>query len=215
MSSGLTAGQPVATGSLVRALAPALAVVLGFVLTPVAASAVTVDQIVALSKSGVSEAVILALIDRDCTILTLPPEQIIALKRDGVSDVVVTAMLKSGRAESEAAAIAESEWNAASILAGLSTTPDVVVVGHGPDRPNVGNAYPGQLVPYFEAASAVPFAAAVPVLSAPNGRHRHQPQVDQPNMPRTPAAVPPDVSARGIFFNDRGGPARGIFFSGK
>ena len=45
-----------------------------FALAPVSASAVTVDQIVAMSKAGVSEAVILALLDRDGTVLTIDPE---------------------------------------------------------------------------------------------------------------------------------------------
>ena len=100
------------------------------------ASAVTVDQIVALSKSGVSEAVILALLDRDQTILTIDPEQIVALKREGLSDTLITAMLKSGRDEAEQAARDVSAWTAATILSSLNNTPDVVVVGHGPDRPN-------------------------------------------------------------------------------
>ena len=59
----------------------------------------TVDEIVALSKAGVSESVILALIDRDKTIFSLPAERIVALQKDGVSDAIVIAMLRSGREE--------------------------------------------------------------------------------------------------------------------
>ena len=99
-------------------------------------SAVTVDQVVALSKAGVSEAVILALIDRDRSVLTIDPEQIVTLKREGLSDTLITAMLQSGRDEAEQAARDVSSWNAAAMLSSLNSSPEVVVVGHGPDRPN-------------------------------------------------------------------------------
>src|ERR1700742_1851371 len=62
-----------------RVLPPAAALL---VLVPKAASAVTVDQIIALSKAGVSEAVILALLDRDGNVLSIEPEQLVALKRE-------------------------------------------------------------------------------------------------------------------------------------
>ena len=103
---------------------------------PAAASAVTVDQIVALSKAGVSEAVILTVIDRDRTILSIEPDQVVALKREGLSDTVITAMLKSGRDEGDQAARAVSSDQAAAILPTLSPYPEVAIVGHGPDRPN-------------------------------------------------------------------------------
>jgi hypothetical protein len=101
------------------------------------AAAVTVDQIVALTKAGVSEPVILALIDRDKTVFTIEPEQLVRLQRDGVSQNVILAMLKSGRAEGDAQAHAESAEKAAIILSSLGTVPEVVVLGHGPDYPNV------------------------------------------------------------------------------
>jgi hypothetical protein len=111
---------------------------------PASASAVTVDQIVALSKAGVSEAVILALLDRDRTILPIEPEQLVALKREGVSDKILVAMLRSGRDEGDAAARTDASMNAANILSSLTMSaqpnPQVVVVGHGPDRPNTGAA---------------------------------------------------------------------------
>src|SRR5256885_572528 len=57
----------------VRALLLAAALL---VLVPKAVSAVTVDQIIALSRAGVSEAVILALLDRDGNVLSIEPEQL-------------------------------------------------------------------------------------------------------------------------------------------
>jgi len=122
-------------------------------LAPTVASAVTVDQIVALSKAGVSEAIILALIDRDKTLLTIEPDQIVALQRDGVSERVILAMLKSGRAEGEEAARNDAASSAATIMSRLSPAPDLVVVGHGPDTPNTNygggfySSYPAADVP--------------------------------------------------------------------
>src|SRR5262245_8488158 len=100
-----SAGEVVAIQGCIRMRLLATATLL-FVLAlvPAAASAVTLDQIVALSKSGVSEPIILALIDRDRTVFTIEPEQLVALRRDGVSETVILAMLKSGRDEGEAAA---------------------------------------------------------------------------------------------------------------
>ena len=47
----------------------------------------------------------------------IDPEQIVTLKQEGVSDSVLIAMLKSGRAESEAALRAESAANNAATQA--------------------------------------------------------------------------------------------------
>ncbi len=48
-------------------------------LPPATASAVTVQEIVSLTKAGVSEQVILAVIERDKNIFTISPEQLITL----------------------------------------------------------------------------------------------------------------------------------------
>jgi hypothetical protein len=127
------------------------------VLAPTAAIAVTLDQVVALARAGVTDAVILALIDRDRTIFAIEPEQIVKLQRDGLSEAVILAMLKSGREEGEQAARADAAYNTASIAAALAPAPELLIVGHGPDRPNTGHydtfnwsspAYGGIPVPY-------------------------------------------------------------------
>jgi len=110
------------------------ALVLLLALVPAAASAITTDQIVAMQKAGVSEAVILALIERDGTVFSLQPEQIVALQREGVSEAIILAMVKTGR-DSDQAARAESADASASIAASI-TGPQVLIVGHGPERPN-------------------------------------------------------------------------------
>lgn len=99
------------------------------------AVAVTTEQIVALKRSGVSDAVILALIERDNTVFTLAPEQIVALQRQGLSEALIIAMLRTGQIANEAVR-AESENAQATIAAALPPGPDILIVGHGPTRPN-------------------------------------------------------------------------------
>ena len=117
----------------------------GLLLAPATASAVTIDQIVSLSKAGVSEAVILALLDRDGSILAIEPDQIVALKREGLSDSLIMAMLRNGRPEGDEAARAVSDANAAAILSSLALsaapTPNLVIVGHGPERPDTYSSF--------------------------------------------------------------------------
>ena len=106
---------------------------------PAPAFAVTVDQIVALAHAGVTDAVILALIDRDRTIFPIEPEQLVSLQREGLSEPVILAMLKSGREEGDQAARADAASNAATIVAALAQGPDMVIVGHGPEVPNTAH----------------------------------------------------------------------------
>jgi hypothetical protein len=143
------------------------------------ASAVTVDQIVALSKAGISEPVILALIDRDRTIFTIDPEQLVTLKQDGLSDAILMAMLKSGRAEGEAAFREQSAANTAAILSTLTTAPELVIVGHGPEYPNghryepYSDGFGVTTYPIVPAPYVSPYAPpALLVQSAPCVPHR-------------------------------------------
>src|SRR5215207_8645010 len=55
------------------------------------ASALTVQEVVALSKAGVSDEVLLSLIDRDKTIFAIDNDQLIALTRDRISERLVLA----------------------------------------------------------------------------------------------------------------------------
>jgi hypothetical protein len=104
-----------------------------------AASAVTLDQVLSLRKAGVTDAVILALIERDHTVFTIQPEQIVELQRQGLSEAIIIAMLKSGQAGEEAIR-AESAFTQAMIAAAIAPAPELVIVGHGPERPNTYHA---------------------------------------------------------------------------
>ena len=132
---------------------------------PGTAFAVTLDQIVALKKAGVTDAVVLALIDRDRTVFTLQPEQIVALQRDGLSEEVILAMLRSGRAGDDAAR-ADAANASAMVAAAIAPGPEVLIVGHGPERPNTyhydgffTNANNPYLFPLYSGNLFTPYTA--------------------------------------------------------
>jgi hypothetical protein len=168
MKSACSRGQGVASGyhmsAILRKLLLAGIVVAG-VLAPSAASAVTLDEILGMARAGVTDAIILALIDRDKTVFAIEPERIVSLQRDGLSEAVILALLKSGREEGDQAARADAAANAGWIMASMPTEPLVVVVGHGPDRPNVAHpdgfySSPPAYFPAFGADYAPSFSAS-------------------------------------------------------
>lgn len=151
------------------------------------AAAVTTEQVVALKKAGITDAVILALIERDQTVFSIAPEQIVALQREGLSEALIIAMLKSGQTADEAAR-AESAYANAVVAAAIAPGPEILIVGHGPERPNTyhydgffASANNPYLFPLFRGATFPSFASpyegsvpgAVPVI-APRLRPRIQ-----------------------------------------
>jgi len=135
-------GERVAAACIMRAISRKTllaAALIAATLLPSTASAVTIDEILGLARAGVTDAIILALIDRDKTVFAIEPEQIVKLQKDGLSEAVILAMLKSGREEGDQAARADAASNSAWIMASLPTEPLLVVTGHGPDRPNVAH----------------------------------------------------------------------------
>jgi hypothetical protein len=191
---------------LLSALAFSLSLV---IVTPCAVSAATVDQIVALTKAGVSEPIILALIERDKTVFTIEPEQLVKLKQDGVSEAVILAMLKSGRAEGDEQARADAEQRAAMILSSLSAVPEVVLLGHGPDTPNVRGHFYSSYAPadIFAVPYGVPYAVPFSSDYAPRRRARrhvepvHTPTHASPALCMAHVAtgpVPPMIGSKGF-----------------
>jgi hypothetical protein len=61
------------------------------------AYAVSVRDIIELTKAGLSDDVLIAVIDADRTIFTLDKEQILTMKEAGVSEAVLLKMLRSRR----------------------------------------------------------------------------------------------------------------------
>jgi hypothetical protein len=78
-----------------RRVAPFVIVVL--VLLAGRADAVTIKEIIELTRAGLSDEVILALIEVDPRVYTIDPATLKELKAAGVSERVIVAMVRSGR----------------------------------------------------------------------------------------------------------------------
>jgi hypothetical protein len=118
-------------------------------LAPASAQTVTVRDIVELSKAGLGEEVLLALIDVHRPVFPVDPETIKGLKDAGVRPNVIIAMIKSGRQAPPA-----PEPVAAEPEPPLAPQPQIVVIEHERlyDEPRVR-----------EVAVPVPVYVAVPV----------------------------------------------------
>ena len=162
-------------------------------LIPGAASAITVDQVVALAKSGVTDTVILALIDRDRTVFAIEPEQVAALQRAGLSETVILAMLKSGRDEGEQAARADSASNSAWIASTLSTEPQSISVGHGPDRPNTPH-----IDGFYSGPPAGVFYGTLPWDGRSFRGRADRRRAQAPAAVQAPFAAPPMIGAPAV-----------------
>jgi hypothetical protein len=68
-----------------------------FALSAGSAEAVTIRDVIELSKAGLSDQVLLALIEVDHSIFSIDAAALQQLKKGGVSDAVIVAMIRSGR----------------------------------------------------------------------------------------------------------------------
>ena len=141
---------------------------LAFSLLSAPVSALSAQDVVQLWKAGVSEDVLVALIERDKPIFPMDPDQLITLKREGVSEKVVLAMVRSGQEES----VTSSSPVLPSPPPPSLAEPSLVVVGHGPDRPNTFHQFDrfGEAPPY--AFYTVPFVSLAPALPCAVGVNR-------------------------------------------
>jgi hypothetical protein len=147
------------------------------------------------------------LIDRDKTLFTIDPEQLVRLQREGVSQTVILAMLKSGRSEGDAQARADVAEKAA-LVSSPATVPDVVLLGHGPDYPNVVTNFYTAAPPVDLLPVPYGFPYAVPYSLDRTPRQRARRSVSQVAPTRTSPAlciahpssgpVPPMVGSMGF-----------------
>jgi hypothetical protein len=100
-------------------------ILLALVALPVAADAVTIRDIIALAKAGLSDEILSAVIEADRTIFTLDAEQILELRRAGVSDAVLLKMVRSRREFEPPPASTEASAEAAP----QEVAPQVVIIG--------------------------------------------------------------------------------------
>lgn len=111
-----------------RVMSLRILLLLAFALcVPAAASAVTLHDIIELSKAGLPDDVLVAVIDADRTIFTLDKDQILELKKAGVSNAVLLKMIRTRR-EFEPAATEATAPVATTTTADVPQ-PGVVVIG--------------------------------------------------------------------------------------
>jgi hypothetical protein len=101
------------------------AIVLSITLLPARADALTVRDVVELTRAGLGEEVLLALIDVDRSIYPIDAATIKELKASGVSERVIAAMIRSGR---EVATADPLPTDAAPVP--VVPQPQVVVIEH-------------------------------------------------------------------------------------
>lgn len=118
------------------------------------AEAVTVRDVIELSKAGLSDQVLLALIEVDRGVFTIDTPTVKQLKDEGVSEAVIVALIRSGRPP-------RPPEREAAFVPAVASEPQVVVIDHH-DAP----------VP-APTPIAVPYPVAVPVyIQVPTQRFR-------------------------------------------
>lgn len=118
------------------------------------AEAVTIRDVIELSKAGLSETVLLALIEVDRRVFTIDTPTLKQLKDAGVTDAVIVALIRSGRTQPPPSPPVPETRPA----------PEVIVIEHAAPAP----APAPQPI-------AVPYPVAVPVyVTAPSRRFPRQ-----------------------------------------
>ena len=110
-----------------RILSLALAVLAAGILTAGRAEALSVRDVIELSKAGLGDEVLLALIEVDPSVFAIDAPTLKQLKAANVSDRVIVAMIKSGRTpRPEAVPVADP----APAPTPRSREPEVIVIDH-------------------------------------------------------------------------------------
>ena len=135
-----------------RAIVLVVAAMLMVTGLPRSARAVSLHDLIALSQAGLSDSVLIALIQTDQTIYGVDAAQVLALKKAGVSDPVIVALLRNGRrpaapavsspqpAAAPATPASSSSSSAAPAFAGgatggTSSLPGLVIIGDHSNQP--------------------------------------------------------------------------------
>src|SRR5689334_18630279 len=140
----------------IRHILAAMVMLLAF--AAVNAEAVTVRDIIELSKAGLGDDVLLALIEVDRTVFSIDTATLKSLKDAGVSPQVIVAMIRSGRTPAPEPAPQPVPVET------MAQPPDTMPVEPGME-PGTGYPPPPQVV---EVPVAVPVTVPVPVfLTAP------------------------------------------------
>lgn len=105
---------------------------LGVLLLPVSANAVTVRDIIELTRAGLPDDVLVAVIDADRTVFVLDKDQILELKEAGVSRAVLLKMLRSRREFDPSTGAGQGAPQDAPVVTEAPPPPHLVVIGAPP-----------------------------------------------------------------------------------
>ncbi len=133
-----------------------MACVTALALTAGRAEALNVRDVIELSKAGLSEPVLLALIDVERSVFAIDTATLKQLKDAGLSDAVIVAMIRSGRqapADVPAAASPEPAVPAPAPPPDPQPEPQVIVIDHHDAPPPV--YYPVAVPVYVPVATGV------------------------------------------------------------
>jgi hypothetical protein len=132
-------------------------------LVPASAGAVTFRDIIELTKAGLPDEVLVAVIDADRTIFTLDKDQILELKRAGVGRQVLLKMLRTRREFEPSTTSGQEEQTTPSVTESQVPQPGVVVIGAQPAPPPVTVVVPQYFyVPYAIWGTPAPHAPRTP-----------------------------------------------------
>jgi hypothetical protein len=145
---------------------------------PAVAKAVSLRDIVELTRAGLDDEVIVALIETDRTVYGLDARKLIDLRQEGVSERVLLALLRNGREPGGDA----SEDEPADPVSAQPVPPQVIVIDHR------------------EPAAVVPYYVQFPIFIRDDGRPHRAATVGQPYLADTQGGF-------GRFINDGYRPA--------
>ena len=202
-ASPVHAGCARSFGRVVRRIASAVSVV---AITAAPAHAVSMADIEQLARAGLSDEVLIALIQTDNTVFPLDAERILELRAVGVSEAVIVAMLRNGRSTPGPAAPGEPDGE-----------PNIGSAGTLYDDPQALQVFPPSAPVVVEVHTPQPaYAAPVkyvpyPVAVTRRGHRRHPGSVTSHGSV-TPHGATTPFRGFGRFINDgwveRGGTYR-------
>jgi hypothetical protein len=145
-----------------RSFAAAALIAVGLSAIPARADAITLREVIELTRAGLGEEVLLALIEIDQRVFPVDPATMRMLKDAGVSEKVIVAIVKSGRTPPP---LPPADLTPVAIDPPAAPEPQVVVIEH--DRPIV-----------HEVAVPVPVFITVPTHRFPRAAHSTGANID-------------------------------------
>jgi hypothetical protein len=119
------------------------------------AEAVTIRDVIELTKAGLSDQVLLALIEVDRRVFAIDPATVKQLKDAGVSDAVIVALIRSGRTPRAPEPQPAAEPAPATYEPPARPEPEIIVIDHhdGPAQAPAAVAYPVAVPVYLTGPS--------------------------------------------------------------